>query len=132
MNSFDKAVNANYVFLLVEPTFSEEGKFWKSVKEKVLDHLQGFLIVMEDEKMSGAIESLEYDTDEETSAKQSEAKINLAGFLKWMTGQSHKPLSNGNLKISVKFNHNCLAKNPLHKLCFYKGDSVTCEPHERT
>ena len=98
----------------------------------MLDHLQAFLMVMEDEKIPGAIESLAYDTDDETSAKESESKINTAGLLKWVTGQSHKPLSIGNLKISVKFNHGCLTKNPLHKLCFYKGASVICEPHERT
>ena len=74
--------------------------------------------MMEDEKNSGVTESLAYDTDDETSAKESEAKINQAGFLKWVTGQSHKPLNIGNFKISVKFNHDCLTKNPLHKLCF--------------
>ena len=52
----------------------------------MLDHLQDFLTVMEDEKISGAIESLAYDTDDQTSAKQSEAKINPAGFLIWVTG----------------------------------------------
>ena len=118
INSFDRFVNANYVFSLVEPTFSEEGSFRKPVEEKMLDHLQDFLIMMEDEKISGATESLAYDIDDETSAKESEAKINSAGFLKWVTGQSHKPLSIGNFKISIKFNHDCATKNPLHKLCF--------------
>ena len=93
----------------------------------MLDHLQGFLIVMEAEKISGAIESSAYDTDDETSAKESEAKINLAGFLKWVTGQSHKPLSTGNSKISVKFNHDCLTKNPLHKLRFPVVRACTSE-----
>ena len=92
INSFNTAVNANYVFSLVEPTFSEEGSFWKTVEEKMLDHLQDFLMMMEDEKIFGATESLVYNTDDETSAKESEAKINPAGFLKWMTGQGHKPL----------------------------------------
>ena len=86
INSFDTAVNANYIFSLAKPTFSEKGNFWKLVEEKMLDHLQDFLTVMEDEKISGAIESLVYDTDDQTSAKQSEAKINPAGFLIWVTG----------------------------------------------
>ena len=86
INSFDTAVNANYIFSLAEPTFSEKENFWKLVEEKMLDHLQDFLTVMEDEKISGAIESLAYDTDDQTSAKQSEAKINPAGFLIWVTG----------------------------------------------
>ena len=42
INSFDTAVNANYVFSLVEPTFSEEGSFWKSVQKNMLDHFTGF------------------------------------------------------------------------------------------
>ena len=70
INSFHTAVNANYVSSLVEATFSEEGSFRKSVEEKMLDHLHDFLIVMEDEKVSGAIESLAYDMDDETSAKE--------------------------------------------------------------
>ena len=118
INYFDTAVNANCVFSLVEPTFSKEGSFRKKVEEKMLYYLQYFLIMMEDEKISGATESLTYDTDNETSAKESEVKINPAGFLKLMTGQSHKPLHTGNFKISVKFNHDCLTKNSLHKLCF--------------
>ena len=66
----------------MEPSFSEEGSFRKSLEEKILDHLQDFLIMMEDEKISGATESIAYHTDDETSVKESEAKINPAGFLK--------------------------------------------------
>ena len=118
INSFDTAVNANYVFSLVEPSFSEEGSFRNSVEEKMFDHLQDFLIMMKDENISCVTESLAYDTDNETSTKESEAKINPAGFLKWATGQNHKPLSIGNFNISVKFNHDCFTKNPLHKYVF--------------
>ena len=50
----------------MEPFFSENGSFRKSVEEKMLDHLQDFLIMMEDEKNSGVTESLAYDTDDET------------------------------------------------------------------
>ena len=45
----------------------------------MLDHLQNFLIMMEDEKISGVTDSLGYNTGNETSAKKSEAKINPAG-----------------------------------------------------
>ena len=58
INSFETVVNANYVFSLVEPTFSDKGSFRKSVEEKMLDNLQDFLIMTEDEKISGATESL--------------------------------------------------------------------------
>ena len=88
------------------------------LRRRCLDDLQDFLIMMEDEKISDATEPLAYDTDDETSAKASEPKINPAGVLKWVTRQSYKPLRIGNFKISVKFNHYCLIKNPLHKLCF--------------
>ena len=46
----------------------------------MFDHLQYFLIMMEDEKISGVTDSLAYNTGNETSAKKSDAKINPAGF----------------------------------------------------
>ena len=58
INSFETVVNANYVFSLVELTLSDKGSFRKSVEEKMLDNLQDFLIMTEDEKISGATESL--------------------------------------------------------------------------
>ena len=64
---------------MVEAFFPEEGSFRTSVEEKMLDHLQNFLIMMEDEKISGVTESLGYNTGNEISAKKSEAKINPAG-----------------------------------------------------
>ena len=86
INYSDTVVNANYIFFLVEPTFSNEGSFRKSIEQKMLGHLQDFLITMEDEKISSVSESLAYRTEDKTSAKESEAKINSAGFLKWVTG----------------------------------------------
>ena len=123
INSFDTAVNASYVFSLLEPTFSVEGSFRNLVEEKMLDHLQDFLMMMKDENISCVTESLAYDTDNETSTK-------------WSTGQNHKPLSIGNFNISVKFNHDYLTKNPLHKLCFpvvlaCAREIVLPKPHER-
>ena len=64
---------------MVEAFFPEEGSFRTSVEEKMLDHLQNFLIMMEDEKIPGVTDSLGYNTGNETSAKKSEAKINPAG-----------------------------------------------------
>ena len=64
---------------MVEAFFPEEGSFRTSVEEKMLDHLQNFLIMMEDEKISGVTDSLGYNTGNETSAKKLEAKINPAG-----------------------------------------------------
>ena len=113
INSFETVVNTNYVFSLVEPTLSDKGSFRKSAEEKMLDNLQDFLIMTEDEKISDATESLAYYADDEISAKELEAKINPAGFLKWVAGLSHNPLSIGNFKIT-----NCVTKKSLHELCF--------------
>ena len=110
INSFETVVNANYVF---EPTLSDKGSFRKSVEEKMFDNLQDFLIMTEDERISGATEFLAYYADDEISAKELEAKINPAGFLKWVAGLSHNPLNIGNSKIT-----NFVTKKPLHELCF--------------
>ena len=83
--------------------------------------------------MSGVTESLTYDTDDETSAKESEIKINPAGFLKWVTGQGRKHLNIGNFKIIQPrlFDKEPIAQAMFSSFsCMFKGDSVTGKPHE--
>ena len=36
----------------------------------------------------------------------------------WLTGQKHKPLNGELIAIQVKFDHNCLMRNPKHTRCF--------------
>ena len=137
INSFDTALNANYAFSLVKPTLSEEGSFLKSVEEKMLDHLQYFLMMMRNQTISGVKESLAYDTDNETSVKVSDDKINPADFLKWVTGETHKPLSIGNFKNICQIYPRLFDKDPMAQVmfsscsCLCKGDKVTCKPHQR-
>jgi len=46
------------------------------------------------------------------------ADISPSGLLGWLTGKRHCPLDGEKLLISVKFDHECLQKNPCHTLCF--------------
>ena len=41
-----------------------------------------------------------------------------AGVMGWLTGQKHKPLDGQPLKITVRLDHDCLATNPNHHICF--------------
>ena len=41
-----------------------------------------------------------------------------AGVMGWLTGQKHKPISGEQISITVKFDHDCLIRNPKHQICF--------------
>lgn len=38
--------------------------------------------------------------------------------MQWLTGQRHREITGGTLKISVKFNHTCKVERPNHRVCF--------------
>ena len=46
------------------------------------------------------------------------ADLTPAGVMEWLTGQKHKPLNGETIAIQVKFDHNCLVRNPKHTRCF--------------
>ena len=46
------------------------------------------------------------------------ANLTPAGVLGWLTGQRHISLNGDTMKINVQFDHNCLAHNPHHTICF--------------
>lgn len=125
-------VDANYVFSLMKPNFSLEGSSRKEIEESVMDSFQDFLISLEDhEKVTGYAEAVSWNYDEngaggsEISSPDStpteefqKADITVAGVLSWLTGQSHRPMNGDPLTVYVNFDHECLNRNPKHKICF--------------
>lgn len=82
---------------------------------------------LEDEKISSefpaeAVAWIEDEgvstTDVQATEKFSTAELTPAGVMKWLTGQKHKPLDDGSLQVSVRFNHDCAENNPSHKICY--------------
>ena len=112
-------VDSNYVFSLIKPIFSEESSSKRIYEEAIIDHLQDYLNMVEDEKVTGYSAPLAYAC-EETLDNQKEqcAEISSAGILKWLTGQSHKRLFEEDFKITVNFNHSCMMDKPGHTICF--------------
>lgn len=62
---------------------------------------------------------------EDTGKEAAESKEELllpdltpAGVLGWLTGQKHKPISGEQISVTVKFDHDCLVRNPKHQICF--------------
>ena len=55
---------------------------------------------------------------ESLEEKFEEIKPSPKSILKWITGSPHKPLDGDEIKISVSFDHECLVRNPTHKICF--------------
>ena len=119
--SNDFVVNANYVFSLLKPSFSLAASSKRIVEERVLDYIQDFLIMLEDTSVTGPSEALAYHSEDLTSSdeeKESYANLSPSGIMKWLTGQSHKPMSQEDMDITVKFNHDCMTANPDHTICF--------------
>lgn len=89
----NNSVDSNYVFSILKPQFSSEACSKRVVEEHVFDNFQDFLNMLEDEQNTGPSEQMTYDSDDtDGEKKELFADLSPAGILKWMTGQSHKPL----------------------------------------
>lgn len=132
-------VNANYVFSLFQPVLSSEATSKRIVEEAIMDHLQDFLMYLEDENVTGYSEALAFgceeegssvdeklnkeqeqedDSSEENIKQEQDADLSPAGIMQWLTGQSHKPFCDEDVYITLSFNHDCKKENPDHTICF--------------
>jgi hypothetical protein len=93
--SGQKPVGAIYVFSLVNPCYSTQGKSKRKL-EDVIENFQDFLMLLEDKQVRGTLSPLD-DTN-----KFQEADLTPAGVLGWLTGQRHRPLNGDSLVINVK------------------------------
>ena len=121
------AVDANYLFSSLHPQHAEEGSSRRRVEESTTDLFQDFLFHLEDDpnvNCSGYAEAMASceDTAKEAPAGSKEElllpDLTPAGVLGWLTGQKHKPISGEQMSITVKFDHDCLIRNPKHQICF--------------
>jgi len=120
------AVDANYLFSSLDPEHAEEGSSQRKVEESTMD-LQDFLFRLEHDpnvNCSGYAEAMASckDTGKEAPAGSKEElllpDLTPAGVLGWLTGQKHKPVSGEQTSITVKFDHDCLIRNPKHQIRF--------------
>lgn len=121
-------VDANYLVSLMVPEFSPEGSSRRLQEEEIMDNFQDFLISLEDEVITGYTEAVACKTDADdpdqcTSNDQGIETFSIqdltpAGVLGWLTGQKHREIGKTDLAITVKFDHDCLKRNPEHRLCF--------------
>ena len=119
--------DANYLFSLMNPQYSQAGSSRRLIEENVMDHFQDCLNSIEDCNIVGhsAAVAWNYKDDnldceiQEVGAETFESpNLTVAGVMGWLTGQRHKPIGNQRLKVTVYFNHDCLKHNPNHKICF--------------
>ena len=111
-----ESVDANYVFSILMPTFSVDGSSRRSVENILMDNFQDYLIMLEDETVTGVQEVFSNGEYEEDAQKM--LQLTPAGVLKWITGSDHKPLDHADSEIIVEFNHDCFVSNPHHTICF--------------
>ena len=119
-------VDANYLFSLMCPEYSEDGSTLKQIEESIMDLFQDFLFSLEDDKIvSGYTEAMSSNHDDAVKGERSgdnevfqAADLTPPGVMGWLTGQKHKPLNGELIAIQVKFDHNCLVRNPKHTRCF--------------
>ena len=122
----NNVVDANYLFSVLHPEHAEEGSSRRKVEESVMDLLQDFLFHLEDDpnvNCPGYAETVASCEDTGKEAEESKEELLLpdltpAGVMGWLTGQKHKPISGEQISITVKFDHDCLIRNPKHQICF--------------
>ena len=116
-------VDANYLFSLVQPVYSAPGSSRRQVEESIMDHLQDFLISLEDEQnITGYASPVTWNYEDENESDQHPPQptpeLKPSGIMGWLTGQKHRPLNGEELVITASFDHDCFANNPNHKICF--------------
>lgn len=92
-----------------------------------MDIFQDFVFSLEDEKkISGYTEAMAWkspggtlDSGDESEEEDrfNEAVLSPSSLMGWLTGQTHRDLVE-QLPIHVSFDHDCLKRNPSHKVCF--------------
>ena len=116
----------------MEPIFSEEGSTKRVIEESIMDYIQDLLIALENTSVSGYSAPVAWNYDESqndpsTPAEDAEdaeglfetADMSVGGVMGWLTGQRHKHVSTKEKPtITINFDHECLLRNPNHKICF--------------
>lgn len=120
----NQVVDANYVFSLVNPSYSEQGSSKRPLEEAVIDNLQDFLMSLEDEQITGYSEPVAWKDFNDTNTESSEVErfqsmdTTPSGVLGWLTGQKYRPLNGEPLNVTALFDHDCFTRNPNHTICF--------------
>ncbi len=122
--------DANYLFSLMRPAYSEVGTNKRSVEEEVMDHMQDMLLNIEDTSVQGFEAAVawknhegETDSEEESETKDpadnfATAEVSIPGILGWLTGMRHKTLGKDDHEISVTFDQDCMERSAYHTICF--------------
>ena len=104
-------VDANCLLSTLRPVYSEQGTSRRPLEESLIDHLQDFLMSLEDGEMSGYKEALAWNhdaADNDVDDHFQAADLTPAGVLGWLTGQKHKPI-NGDQKCVFA----CVLQRPI-------------------
>ncbi len=122
-------VDADYVFSLICPNYSEKGTTRRALEEGIVDHFQDYLLHLEDDqdKIQSSESAIAWNYSE-TQGEQDiqslaperfeETKPSPPVVLKWLTGTSSKPLDGSDNSIKLNFDHDCQKRNPSHRICF--------------
>ena len=125
----DNNVDANFVLSALTANFSATGSKRSNDEELIIGYFQDVLFSLEDGKISGQSEPLAYlhgnesiegsiESEDDTVTFETTPDLSPCGIFKWLTGQRHKSLNGENVEITVDFDHECLNRNPDHKICF--------------
>ncbi|XP_068749108.1 uncharacterized protein [Montipora capricornis] len=113
----DDQVDANFLFSSLRPLYSPKGSSRRTTEESMIDFFQDFLFNLEDEPRVNAAGYAEVIVVQ-THVRFQCVACSPAGVLGWLTGQKHKPINGEEIRIDVKFNHDCITDNPNHRICF--------------
>ncbi|KXJ09649.1 hypothetical protein AC249_AIPGENE11446 [Exaiptasia diaphana] len=87
-----------------------------------MDFLQDLLFDMEDGKLESTPCEINWNNgieEDDVVAESVTPEISPAGVMGWITGKKHRELGKGPPEqITLKFDHECLARDPNHTICF--------------
>eukprot|EP00794_Sanderia_malayensis_P011620 gene11620-12817_t len=129
INKMNQNPDANYLFSIISPVYSTAGSVRRKIEEETMDLFQDMLLQIEDTKVCGhevAVAWQDFEEAEESENASNEMmdryqspEVSIPGIMGWLTGQQHKPIDPGEpFQIICNFDHDCLVRNPVHKLCF--------------
>ncbi|XP_063755773.1 uncharacterized protein LOC134875229 [Eleginops maclovinus] len=99
--------DADFVFAVCHPEFSEKGSNQEQVEVSVMNHLQDFL--------------QELEACEHPEVGDYPGHLSPSTFLQWLTGQGHIPVlpeEKINFRVCVQFNHTCNIQYGVHTVCY--------------
>ena len=115
--------DADYLYSLMHPQFSEEGSTKRVIEEAMMDAFQDTLNAFEDKEVTGSTSTIAWNYDDGCESYDGKdvlvsPDLTVPAVFGWLTGMKHKPIIQQRPTITVYFDHKCMQRNEKHSVCY--------------